>query len=101
MGGSGWERMFELVKIHSHGVAITLLRGKKVKKTRNAYLVTLAWLEVLRNQGYEAHCRGYGPHISIEMWEENLFSSSPTANYWGKVVRDFLIKYCCFFRRSR
>jgi len=54
--------MFELAKIYSHIVALSLLGGKKVKKTRNAYLVALAWLDVLRNQGYEAKCQGHGPH---------------------------------------
>ena len=52
LGGSGWERMFVLSKIHKTGVAVSLLGGHKVKKTRQAYLVTLSWLEVLRFQGY-------------------------------------------------
>ena len=45
LAGSGWERMFVQSKIHTAGVAISLLGGHKVKKTRQAYLVTLAWLD--------------------------------------------------------
>ena len=66
LGGSGWERMFVLSKIHKTGVAVSLLGGHKVKKTRQAYLVTLAWLEVLRFQGYENYCQGPGPHQSMD-----------------------------------
>ena len=50
LGGSGWERMFVSAKIHTAGVAVSLLGGHKVKETRQAYLVTLAWLEVQRYQ---------------------------------------------------
>ena len=99
--GSGWERLFVKAKIHTHGVAVSLLGGHKVKETRQSYLVTLAWLEVLRYRAYEASCTGQGPHLSFEMWEKNLFSLSPTAKYWGNTVRDFLLRYISFIRSQR
>ena len=101
LGGSGWERMFSLSKIHTPGVAASLLGGHKVKKTRQAYLVTLAWLDILKYQTYEQHCQGIGPHESIEMWERKLLTVSPTAHFWGKTVREFLLKVCKFVRSQR
>ena len=101
MGGSGWERMFHLAKIFTPGVAASLLGGKHVKRTRQAYLLTLAWLEILRRRAYEEYCQQPGPHKSFEMWEQHLLLTSPTACYWGKIVRDFLLTSCCFVRNLR
>ena len=101
MGGSGWERMFHLAKIFTSGVAASLLGGKHVKRTRQAYLLTLAWLEILRKNAYDKYCQQPGPHESFEMWEQRLLATSPTACYWGKIVRNFLLKSCCFVHNQR
>ena len=101
MGGSGWERMFHLAKIFTPGVAASLLGGKHVKRTRQAYLLTLAWLEILRRNAYEKYCQQPGSHDSFEVWQEHLLSTSPTAYYWGKIVRDFLLTSCRFVRSQR
>jgi len=67
MGGSGWERMFHLAKIFTPGVAASLLCGKHVKRTRQAYLLTLSWLEVLRRHAYDKYCKQPRPHVSFEL----------------------------------
>lgn len=67
LGGSGWERMFHLSKIFTPGVVASLLGGKHVKRTRQAYLLTLAWLEILRRHAYDKYCQQPGPHESFEM----------------------------------
>ena len=48
LGGLGWERMFHLAKIFTPSIPASLLGGKHVKRTRNGYLITLVWLELLR-----------------------------------------------------
>ena len=101
LGGSGWDKLFVLSKIHTSGVAASLLAGKNIKRTRHAYHLTLAWLEILRHQSYSDYCKGPGPHPTIDVWEAQLFLSSPTAHYWGKTVREFLIKVCRFIRSQR
>ncbi|MES9879344.1 MAG: hypothetical protein ABW185_00490 [Sedimenticola sp.] len=101
MGGSGWERMFHLANIFTPGVAASLLGGKHVKRTRQAYLLTLAWLEILRRHAYDKYCQQHGPHETLDMWELRLLSTSPTACYWGKIVRDFLLTSCSFVRNQR
>ena len=37
----------------------------------------------------------------MELWESNLFSTSPTAHYWGKTGREFLLKVCQFVHSQR
>lgn len=101
MGGSGWERMFVLADIFKPGVASSLLGGKHVKRTRTPYLLTLAWLDILRENAYTEYCKLNVIHDSFEAWEQKLFSSSPTAFYWGKIVRDFLLTICYFIHSQR
>ena len=101
MGGSGWERLFILARIFKPGVAASLLGGHHVKRMREAYLLTLAWIELLRTDAYSKYCQQPGPHECFEMWEKNLFSVSPTAHYWGKTVREFLSTYCSFVHSQR
>jgi hypothetical protein len=93
--------MFHLAKIFIPGVATSLLGGKHVKRTRQAYLLTLAWLEILRRHAYDKYCQQPGPHESFEMWERRLLLTSPTASYRGKIVRDFLLTSCSFVRNQR
>ena len=52
ISGSGWERIFALAKIHKSGVAASLLGGHKIKRTRQAYLVTLGWLNMQQLDTY-------------------------------------------------
>ena len=98
MSSSGWEQMFHLQNIFTPGVAACLLGGKHVKRTRQAYLITLAWLEIQKRNAYEKYCQQPGPQESLAVWEQRLFSKSPTACYCGKIVRDFLLTNCCFIR---
>ena len=100
LGGSGWEQMFCKSGLHTPGVASSLLGGKFVKRTRSAYLLTLAWLEVMKNLCYNESCKEIGPHEPIQAWEERLFSH-PTICYWGKTVKNFLQKLCIFIRCQR
>ena len=37
----------------------------------------------------------------MEVWEEKLYSSSPTACYWRKIVWKFLKIYCQFIHSQR
>ncbi|XP_076158119.1 uncharacterized protein LOC143140875 [Alosa pseudoharengus] len=101
LAGSGWDRMFALAKIFNTGVAASLLSGKHVKRTRYAYQLTLAWLHVLKIQAYEGYCQeGYGPHESMEMWENRLRNNAPTTSYW-LTVRDYLRINCRLIRGQR
>ena len=92
MGGSGWERMFHLAKIFTLGVVASLLGGKHVKRTRRAYLLTSAWLEILTRNACHciSHCQcgvngtdtGFSPHAThwktVHMYTKNC--SSATVN---------------------
>ena len=101
LGGSGWERMFSLAKVFTPGVAVSLLAGKHVKRTRYAYQLTLAWLHVLKVQAYDEYCHeGYGPHVTLEMWEKELVRNYPTICYWT-TMREFLLINCRFVRGHR
>ncbi|KAJ8387599.1 hypothetical protein AAFF_G00152950 [Aldrovandia affinis] len=101
LAGSGWDRMFTQANIFNTGVAASLLGGKHVKRTRYAYQLTLAWLHVLKEQAYDEYCReGYGPHETMEMWENRLNSNAPTVCYW-MTVRDYLMINCRFIRGQR
>ena len=82
LGGSGWERMFHLVKIFTPG-------GKHVKRMRDGYLITLVWLELLRQRAYDTYCQSIGPHEPLDKWEQRIYDMSPTAFYWGHIVRKF------------
>ena len=73
LAGSGWERMFSLVKVFTPGVAAALLGASYVKRARYSYQLTLAWLHVLKVQAYNEYCQtGYGSHEPVEMWEKRL-----------------------------
>ena len=56
LGGFGWEQMFQKAGIYTSGVASSLLGGKHVKRTHQAYYLTLAWLEICSYQAYEKYC---------------------------------------------
>ena len=71
IGGSGWERMFVLAKTHPPGVAASLLGGHKVKRTRHAYLVTLGWLNILRNDAYSRYCKEPGHTMRWKYGKKN------------------------------
>ena len=101
LGGSGWEQMFHKAGLFSSGVAVSLLGGKHVKRTRSAHLLTLVWLEVMKYIGYDQYCKVFGPHETIQAWEDRLFSQCPTICFWGKTVKDFLQKLCVFLRCQR
>ena len=100
LGGSGWEQIFCKAGIFTSGVAASLLGGKHVKRTRSAYLLTLSWLEIMKQTCYDKYCEDFGPHETIQAWEKRLFSH-PTICYWGKTVKDFLLKMCVFLRCQR
>jgi len=72
LAGSGWDRMFSLANVFTTGVAASLLGGKHVMYTRYAYLLTRAWLYVLKTQSYDEYCGdGHGPYEPMEMWEKS------------------------------
>ena len=101
LAGSGWERMFSLVKVFTPGVAAALLGASYVKRARYSYQLTLAWLHVLKVQAYNEYCQtGYGSHEPVEMWEKRLTENAPTLCYWT-TARDYLLINCRFVRGQR
>ncbi len=81
--GSGW--MFSTPTFFTPGVAISLLGGKHVNRTRYAHQLTLAWLNTLKMQAYHE----YG-HDG-ELWERGLVSSH---NLLLTTVRDYMLISC-------
>jgi len=101
LADSGWDKLFTLGKVTTPGVAKSFLGGSHVKRTRHAYHLTLAFLNMMKIQAYEEYCSdGYGPHESIEMWEDRLASNSPTFLFWT-LVREYLLINCRFLRAQR
>ena len=88
-------------KIFTPGISASLLGGKHVKMTRNAYLISLVWMELLRQRAYDTYCQSVGPHEPLNKWEQRIYDMSPTAFYWGHIVRNFLLTYFSFIRNQR
>ena len=101
MGGSGLEEMFVKAGIFTSGVAKSLLGGKHVKRTREAYEVTVLWLKIMRDRGYNNYCdKQHGPHLNEEDWLKKL-DEYPTINFWEKNVYEFLLNYFKLIRGQR
>ena len=100
VGESGWQRMFHLAKIFTPSVSASLLGGKHVKRMQNGYLITLVWLELLRQRAYDTYCQSIGPHEPLDKWEQRIYDKSRTAFYWGRIVRNFLLTYFSFIRNQ-
>ena len=43
---------------------------------------------------------GYGPHESMEVWEERLIRIAPTICFWT-TARDYMLICCRFVRGQR
>lgn len=76
MGGSGWETMFHMVGIFPPGVAKSLLGGHHIKRTRQAYNLTVAWLHILEDRAYHHYLDGnISPHEPFEIWEARMIKN--------------------------
>ena len=93
--------MFHLAKIFTPGVSASLLGNKNVRRTPNGHLITLLWLEPLRQRAYDTYCQSIGPHEPLHKWDQRIHDMSPTAFYWGHIVGNFLLTYFSFIRNQR
>ena len=105
LAGSGWESVFTASNIFTTGVAASLLGGKHVKRTRNAYHLTLAWLHILECQAYSAYmeesCSGLNDVVEpMDVWEQRMCRLCPTFCFWVTIKR-FLLLVCRFVRGQR
>ena len=53
LGGSGWEDLFNVAGVFTSGVCMSLLGGRHVKRTREAYELTLLWLSIMKDRAWE------------------------------------------------
>ena len=101
LGGSGWERMFNLSNIFPPGVASSLVGSSDVKRARYAYELTLVWLHQMKLEAYTEYCNSQiGPHEPIEVWEKRLIKRSPTVQYWT-LVKQYLMLVFRFIHSQR
>ena len=69
--------MFSLAKIYTFGIATSVLAGKHVKHTRYAYMLTLALLNIRKDQAYDAYYgEGYGPRELMDMRDKRHISKN-------------------------
>ena len=101
MGGSGWAQMFAEAGIFTPGVCNSLTGGKYVKRTREAYEITLIWNEIQKDFAYSDYCNSQpAPHSSKEEWLQKLVNECPTIHYWN-TIENFLLNYFRLIRGQR
>ena len=101
MGGSGWENMFHMAGIFPPGVSNSLLGGSHIKRTRHAYMLTVAWIHILEQRSYQDYLqRSIAPYEPFEIWKKRLLKNSPTFKYWT-TCKNFLLLACRFIRGQR
>ena len=90
-----------MAEIFTPGVAKSLLGGKHIKRTRQAYLLTIAWIHILETNAYQQYLdSSIAPYEPLEIWEARSAKNSPTFCFWI-TCRNFLLLTCRFISGQR
>jgi len=88
LAGSGWTDALEHAGVASSGTADSFLKACHVKRTRQAHIVTLASLYVLRYRAYERYRENELDGVTVldfQAWCDSRISECPQFAYWNSV----------------
>ena len=89
IAGSGWTEALDRANVASFGTADSFLKACHVKRTRQAHIVTVAALHILRRRAYDAYCSSVIASeniLSFEDWCGERTNESPQFAYWTSVL---------------
>ena len=89
LAGSGWTDALEHAGVASSGTADSFLKACHVKRTRQAHIVTLASLYVLRYRAYERYRETELDDLTtldFQAWCDSRISECRQFTYWNSVL---------------
>ena len=94
--GSGWLAIFERARMTTDRCIDSFISGSKIKRSRNAYQVSLAALIKLARLAFEAQKE----YLNCGDWTRHHCSESATVSYWLTVI-DLEVLFFMFIRSLR
>ena len=94
--GSGWLAIFERARMTTDRCIDSFISGSKIKRSRNAYQVSLAALIKLARLAFEAQ----NEYLNCSDWTRHHCSESATVSYWLTVI-DLEVLFFMFIRSLR